>query len=109
MTRRLEFLPHLRGHVQNSVDFWRTAYSASFSTAGALDIPLYRSGDRELSALSSGTFGAEVRYRLLPLASATKLTVGVRSDLILTVFHDALFVKRRTASLNMVHAELSFE
>ena len=105
---RLEIAPHFRGHVQSSVDFWRLAYSAVVSTDGVLDVPLYRTGDRELSALSSGTLGIGFRYRVLPLATPWSLVVGLRSEVMATIFHDALFVRDRKAYLNAVDAEIEF-
>lgn len=104
---KLEIAPHLRGHVQSSVDFWKTAYTGGLS-GGALQVPLYRTGDRELSSLSSGTVGLSLRYPVLPLTAPTSLVLGLQSDLTVTLFHDALYIRERNAFINVLQAEITF-
>lgn len=57
VTERVTLCPHVRAHFQNGVSFWARTYVA----ANAGDLPALRTGDRELSPLSSGGLGAAGR------------------------------------------------
>jgi hypothetical protein len=107
-SKRLEISGHLRGHVQNSVDFWNRAYSAIVSGDGGIQVPLYRTGDRELSALSTGTLGAGGRWRISSSESASQWSAGLQSDIMLTFFRDALFVRERKAIINTLELQAEF-
>lgn len=104
---RFEAWGHLRGHVQSSVDFWRRAYAAELGDGG-IQVPLYRSGDRELSSLSTGTGGAGVRWFITPRTSDPRFSVGLQGDVWLTFFHDALFIRDRAAYLQAVDVTAEF-
>lgn len=104
---RLEVTGELRGHVQSSVSFWRRAYSAVL-TDDALQAPAYRTGDRELSGLHTGTAGAGVRAYLTPKTHEPRLSIGVRADVWLTFFHDALYLRDRWAYLDSLDVTLDF-
>jgi len=106
-SRRIDVWGHLRGHVQSSVDFWRLAYSAVVSD-GAIQIPLYRTGDRELSALSTGTFGLGGRWRISSPDGPSQWSVGLQSDVMITFFKDALFIRERKAYLNALDLQAEF-
>jgi Protein of unknown function (DUF3570) len=63
--RRLMVWPHARFHVQNQVAFWQQAYVAIPDASGAFGIPSIRTGDRELSALYTGTGGGGMQLKLI--------------------------------------------
>ena len=75
---------------------------------GAIQVPLYRTGDRELSALSTGTFGVGGRWRISAPDSPSQWSVGLQSDLMLTFFNDALFIRERKAYLNALDLQAEF-
>jgi len=107
--RRLELWGHLRGHVQSSVDFWNVAYAAAGGTAdGSFALPVYRSGDRELSGLSTGTFGFGLRWKLTPPEKPLQITTGLQSDLLVTIFREALYLRNRIAYLNALDVQVDF-
>jgi hypothetical protein len=103
----LEIWGHLRGYMQNSVDFWQRAYSAVIS-ANSIQVPLYRTGDRELSALSTGTLGVGGRWKLSSPESTTQWRIGLQSDVMLTFFRDTLFVRDRKAVINTLDLQGDF-
>jgi hypothetical protein len=106
-SQKLEIWWHFRGYVQNSVDFWQRAYSAVVS-ANSIQVPLYRTGDRELSALSTGTLGIGGRWKLASPESAVQWRVGLQSDIMLTFFRDTLFVRDRKAVINTLDLQAEF-
>jgi hypothetical protein len=63
-TPRLVVWPHLRFHWQSAVSFWQRAYEAVPLPDGTIGLPPFRTGDRELSTLSTVTFGAGLKGRL---------------------------------------------
>ena len=101
---RLILGPHLRYHAQTAADFWQRAYQLSATHDGGVSLPTYRTGDRELSWLSTVTVGASARLRL---------TAGLRSpwflsfqlDAAQTRYPDALFVTRRRSLFSSLTLE----
>lgn len=104
---RVELWGHLRGHVQSSVDFWRRAYTAEITSHGIV-VPIYRSGDRELSSLATATTGAGIRWFLTPKMSDFRWSVGLQADVWLTFFRDALYIRDRWAYLDAVDVTVEF-
>lgn len=107
VTDRLAVWGHLRGHVQSSVDFWRRAYRAEISD-DTIVVPVYRSGDRELSALSSATIGGGLRWYLTSKASSVRWSVGLQTDVWFTFFRDALYIRDRRAFLDALDVSVEF-
>ena len=106
-TQHLDIWGHVRGHVQSSVDFWKLAYSVDLSD-GTIGVPLYRTGDGELSALSTGTIGVGGRWQVSSPESPNQWSVGLQSDVMLTFFKDALFIRDRKAYLNVLDLQAEF-
>ncbi|MFO0739801.1 MAG: DUF3570 domain-containing protein [Labilithrix sp.] len=96
---RLDLSGRMRGHVQSSVDFWRRAYTADI-TPGGVVAPSYRTGDRELSSLSTVTAGAGLRWYLTPRTSEPRWSVGLQAEVWFTFFRDALYIRDRWAYLD---------
>ena len=104
LSERLMIFPHLRAHVQNGVTFWERTYVA----AGAGAIPALRTGDRELSPLTSGTFGGGLRIGLGRSGHIDDYVLGASIDGTYTEFHDTLFVKNRLSGLMATTLEMAF-
>ncbi len=107
-SRRVFLWAHLRGHVQSSVTFWRLAYAAEITGGGPLTYPEYRTGDREESALSSGTVGAGVRWNFGAASRPEAWGLVFQADLMTTLFNDALFIANREAYLGVLQLESEF-
>jgi hypothetical protein len=98
LSRRLTIWPHVRGHVQNAVYFWRRAYVSTFAGTTA-DIPQYRTGDRELGPLATLTAGAGATFAIGSGANPSSWAVELQGDFIGTEFLDDLYVNSRAAVL----------
>ena len=94
--------PRARFHVQSSVDFWQLAYLGGLSGA-EVQVPALRTGDRELSALWTGSLGLGSEWRTHPV-HGQGWAFGGLVELGLTQFLDALFVVRRGAALVVLSA-----
>lgn len=90
--RSLFVWPHLRGHVQDGVAFWRRAYEVTVDPQGALGVPRLRTGDRELGPLHTFTAGGGLRLHLGEVWSVT-----LQGDWVHTTYRDALYITQRTA------------
>lgn len=99
--RRVIVGPSFRGHVQGKVDFYRRAYAST----GPGDLPVLRTGDRELGALFSLSGGGTMRVGLAGEDDPMATALGLTADVTTTSFADALYVTYRVAGL----AALSFE
>jgi hypothetical protein len=101
---RTTIWPHLRVHVQNGVDFWKRAYSAM----SIHDIPMWRTGDRELGPLSNFGAGAGARFALGRGGSKDDFALQFTGDGTWTTFTDALYVKTRFSALVTGALEVAF-
>jgi hypothetical protein len=104
---RWSIWPHARLHLQSGVSFWRRAYvGMETGTEGAL-VPTWRTGDRELGPLWSGTLGPGVRY---DLGSSDPRAVSVLLELegSYTRYADALYVEERWAGFASLELEARF-
>ena len=99
--RVLELGPHVRGHGQSAVSFWRRAYVLQ----PGLRIPAFRTGDRELGPLLAATVGLTLRVRLGPSDNRDQWRLGWDMNLTETKFLDDLYVKARAS----VYSSLSLE
>ncbi len=101
---RWSFWPRGRANVQSGVSFWRRAYVGSFD---GLDLPTFRSGDRELGPLWSATLGPGARWNL---GSADKGSFSALFELegTYTHFSDALYIQQRWAGFASAQIEVTF-
>ncbi len=102
-SRRLFMWAHLRGHFQSGVSFWRRAY-----VGAAGDVPKWRTGDREMSPLTAGTFGAGMRWNIGPQARMNQWSIVAQGDLLTTVFEDTLYIQNRQGYLGILQLEAEF-
>jgi Protein of unknown function (DUF3570) len=93
-----------RGHVQSGVYFWRRAYVGQV-TSGAVTVPSYRTGDRELGPLLAATLGVGARYGFGPRARPHTRSVSLQLDESATSFRDALYLGSRFAQLVVLQLE----
>jgi hypothetical protein len=106
LSSRLTLAPRARFHVQSSVDFWQRAYVAELG-AGELSVPALRSGDRELSALWTGSLGFGSEWRTQP-TYGQGWAFGALVELGFTQFLDALFIEQRSSALTVLTVERAF-
>ncbi len=104
VSRRLSLWPHLRLNVQRGATFWKLAYVGDLSS-GRVDAPEFRSGDRELSPLWSGTFGGGGRFDFgNPQERAFGLILQLEATY--TDYLRALYIGHRWAGLAVLQAEV---
>jgi hypothetical protein len=96
--------PHVRFHIQESVDFWKRAYSYTTTPAG-LSLPQLRTGDRELGGLFGVTVGGTARLQLIP----DLLAVTLEAQGIYTQFLDHIYVFDRIGVFTATTFELEVE
>jgi hypothetical protein len=101
--------PRIRAHFQSGAYFWQRAYVASFGVDGALDVPQFRTGDRELGPLETLGGGFGVTFGMGRAAAPSTLALTFQADAMNTQFFDTLYVKSRTAGLLGLALQGAFE
>ncbi len=96
--------PTARLHAQTAAGFYRRAYASN----GAGDVPVLRTGDRELGALVGISAGAAGRVGIGRDADPMALAIGFYTDGTLTELADALYVERRYSILTAVTVDAKF-
>ena len=110
VSRHLRLWPHVRFNAQTGVNFYQLAYSAAVDpTTGTFTIPLFRSGDRELSPLLTGTVGGGTRIALGAPEAKNQYGLTISGDLMYTKFLNSLFVTSRTAIYGSIGFDAEFE
>jgi tetratricopeptide (TPR) repeat protein len=108
--KKLRVWPHARLHVQSGTNFWRRAYAAEFDVdANTWRLPLYRTGDRELSPMMTVTGGGGSRFAITPPEAHTQLGLIAQLDLMYSRFFDSIFVTQRFGTYASVTLEAEFE
>ena len=103
--KRFAVWPHGRFHLQQGVNFWKLAY---VSHPGGFNLPMYRTGDRELSALYTLMGGAGARFYLGSDAHPENWAIQLSGDVMYTSFKDTLLVTSRVALLGAIGFEGTF-
>jgi hypothetical protein len=98
--------PHVRYHLQSPVNFWQRAYVSE--PGPGFNLPLYRTGDRELGPLSTAGGGFGVRWRPGGSQEEVSWQIGLTGDLMYTSFSDDLYLLSRTSYLGALRAEGSW-
>lgn len=107
LSRHLRVWPHLRVHAQSGTDFYQLAYGAIIDNQGIV-LPTYRSSDRELSPLITGTGGGGLRIGLGEPEGEVKYGITVVGDVMYTRYLKSLFVTTRTAVYGSVGFDVEF-
>jgi tetratricopeptide (TPR) repeat protein len=105
LSRHLRVWPHVRLHAQTDTNFYVLAYTAILDPSGQIVVPLYRTGDRELSPLLTGTAGGGVRVGLGEPEGEVRYGITIVGDVMYTRFLNSLYVTSRTA----VYGSLGFD
>lgn len=108
LSRHLRVWPHLRAHAQSGVNFYQLAYSALLDPNGGITLPLYRTGDRELAPLLTGTGGGGVRIGLGEPEGEVKYGITIVGDVMYTRYLKSLYVTTRTAVYGSVGFDVEF-
>lgn len=98
---RLEVGPHARLHGQTAVDFWQRAYVFGPD----FQVPLLRTGDRELGPLFNATGGWTASVAIGPTRDPSAWVVRMDLDVTATRYFDDLYVTRRISALGGVTLE----
>lgn len=104
LSQRWTIWPHAHFNIQNSVDFWKRAYTAN----GLSDLPALRTGDRELSSLFTGGGGGGFRVALGKAGTVDDLVLTTTIDAFYTSFADTIYVKERLSALAATALEIAF-
>jgi hypothetical protein len=102
--RRLTIWPHGRFNIQNAVDFWQRAYTAT----SVNDLPALRTGDRELGALFTVGGGGGMRVALGKPGTLDDVVLTTTVDGFWTSFADALYVTERFSAIATTALEVAF-
>jgi hypothetical protein len=103
---RFALWPHVRFHVQNAVSFWQRAYVSG--PGPGWNLPLYRTGDRELGPLWTTEGGFGLKWYLGSEADPEQWALQLTGDAMYTSFLDDLFLSSRTAILGALGLEGQF-
>ena len=108
--KRFALWPHARFHVQKAVSFWEKAYVSDNpnGSPNTWDIPLYRTGDRELGPLWTTEGGFGFKWYLGGAADPRTLQLGFTGDAMYTAFTDDLYLDA-TASPSSARITLEAE
>jgi tetratricopeptide (TPR) repeat protein len=113
VNRSLRAWPHLRIHAQTDTNFYNLAYTAILPPPGApgggqVVVPLYRTGDRELSPLLTATAGGGARISLGEPEGEVKYGITFVGDIMYTRYLKALYVTSRTAIYGSIGFDVEF-
>jgi hypothetical protein len=95
---RLRVWPHVRVHAQTGATFYELAYVARIDESNIpLEVPTYRTGDRELSPMVGLTAGLGTRIALSPDTASVRYGLILSGEPLYNRYFQALFIKSRTA------------
>lgn len=104
--KHLRVWPHGRLHVQSAANFYKLAYASPLDeTTGAPIVPTYRTTDRELQSMVTGTFGGGARIDLGNPKGEIHPGITFTADAMYSYYFAALFLRGRTA----VYGTLAFD
>lgn len=105
--KRVALWPHARFHVQNGVTFWKRAY-VSDSSLGPTgwDLPVFRTGDRELGPLWTGTGGGGLYFYVGGASDPQKARLSFQLDAMYTSFLDDLYLTSRSGVISSLTLEV---
>jgi tetratricopeptide (TPR) repeat protein len=108
LSERLRVWPHVRVNAQTGADFHKLAYSATVKADGTVELPLYRTGDRENAPMATFTGGGGVRYGIGNLNAESKAAVTFAIDAMYSEFFDSLYIRRRLAGYATAAFDVEF-
>ena len=106
---RLRLWPHLRLHVQSGASFYKLAYTGAVDKEGSpIEIPRFRTTDRELSPMVAVTIGGGARFALTSDPTSTQYALIGSFDVMYNAYSSSLFITSRTALWGTVGIEAEF-
>jgi hypothetical protein len=109
LSERLRVWPHLRFHAQSGASFYQLAYVAAIGGKDApLQIPTYRTTDRESSPMMAVTVGGGSRIVLTGEKTKPELAIVVSGDVMYNKYFQSLFILSRTAIWGTVGIDAEF-
>ena len=106
---RFRAWPHLRLHGQSGASFYQLAYTAKFNQPDVpLQIPQYRTSDRESSPMFAFTFGGGVRIALTSEKASVQYAIVASGDVMYNRYLQSLFITSRTAEWGTIGFEAEF-
>lgn len=100
--------PHVRFHTQGKADFYKMAYAGQVNAQGLVVLPTYRSTDRELGDMWTGTGGLGARMGLGNPEAETRYALSGAVDAMYSAFSESLFVQSRTALYATLALDVEF-
>ncbi len=101
--QRVAFWPHARFHGQSAVSFWKRAYISG--DAPAWNLPVFRTGDRELGPLVTVTGGGGLYFYLGGGADMQRIRLTIQGDGAYTQFLDDLYLTQRSSFVGSISFE----
>jgi len=106
---RLRVWPHLRLHAQTGASFYQLAYAAAVDGEGTpVEIPRYRTSDREASPMAAITAGGGARIALTSEKAPTQYAIVVSGDVMYNRYFRSLFILSRTAVWGTIGFDAEF-
>jgi hypothetical protein len=108
--KRFAVWPHTRFHVQKGVNFWERGYISGpgGSNGDAFNLPLYRTGDRELGPLWTVEGGGGIKWYLGSDAEPRTWQLGFTGDVMYSSYLDDLYITSRTGYLGALTLEVEW-
>jgi hypothetical protein len=105
--KRFAVWPHARFHVQKAVSFWERAYVSGpgGGNGDAFNLPLYRTGDRELGPLWTLEGGGGIKWYIGGAAEPRTWQLGFTADIMYSSYLDDLYITGRTGYLGALTLE----
>jgi hypothetical protein len=105
--KRVGLWPHLRFHGQSAVTFWQRAYVSGENVAApGWDLPVFRTGDREIGPLWTGTGGGGIYFYIGSAAEPQKTRLTFQIDGMYTSFLNDLYITQRSGIISSVTLEV---
>lgn len=107
--KRFAVWPHTRLHVQKGTGFWQRAYVSQPGSDGLqFNLPLYRTGDRELGPLWTLEGGGGIRWYLGGEVDPRTWQLGFSVDAMYTGYTDDIYITGRSGYLGSLTLEVEF-
>jgi hypothetical protein len=108
--KRFAVWPHTRLHVQKGVSFWERGYVSGPGGANgdAFNMPLYRTGDRELGPLWTVEGGGGIKWYIGSAAEPRTWQLGFTADVMYSSYLDDLYITSRTGYLGALTLEVEW-
>lgn len=95
LSKRWSLWPMARYHLQGPVNFWKRAYTSTLAPDGTLIVPALRTGDRELSPMSTLSGGLGLRLGAGRGADPDTLAFELNGQVMQSWFTDTVYLSQR--------------